>query len=44
LDKIVRTLRVKNANVPGTLGKLATNIGKVGGDIGNIATVHMGPH
>jgi len=44
MEKIVRTLRCKNANAPGTLGKLATAIGKVGVDIGNIATVHLGPH
>ena len=44
MDKIVRTLRCKNANIPGTLGKLATTIGKVGVDIGNITTVHLGPH
>ena len=44
MEKIVRTLRCKNANIPGTLGKLATAIGKAGLDIGNIATVHLGPH
>lgn len=44
MEKIVRTLRCKNANIPGTLGKLATTIGKVGVDIGNITTVHLGPH
>ena len=44
MEKIVRTLRCKNVNIPGTLGKLATAIGKVGLDIGNIATVHLGPH
>jgi len=44
MDKIVRTLRCKNVNIPGTLGKLATTIGKVGVDIGNITTVHLGPH
>ena len=44
MDKIVRTLRCKNTSVPGTLGKLATAIGKVGVDIGNIATVHLGSH
>ena len=44
MEKIVRTLRCKNANIPGTLGKLATAIGKAGIDIGNIATVHLGPH
>jgi malate dehydrogenase (oxaloacetate-decarboxylating) len=44
MDRIVRTLRCKNVNIPGTLGKLATAIGKVGVDIGNITTVHLGPH
>lgn len=44
MDKIVRTLRCKNANIPGTLGKLTTAIGKVGIDIGNVTTVHLGPH
>jgi malate dehydrogenase (oxaloacetate-decarboxylating) len=42
--KITRTLRCKNANIPGTLGKLATTIGKVGVDIGNITTLHLGHH
>ncbi|HEY4712561.1 MAG TPA: malic enzyme-like NAD(P)-binding protein, partial [Dehalococcoidia bacterium] len=42
--KIVRTLRCKNANIPGTLGKLATAIGSVGVEIGNITTVHLGHH
>ena len=42
--RIARTLRCKNANIPGTLGKLTTAIGKVGADIGNIATVHIGSH
>ncbi len=42
--KIDRTLRCKNAAIPGTLGKLATTIGKLGIDIGNIATVHVGHH
>jgi malate dehydrogenase (oxaloacetate-decarboxylating) len=42
--KIARTLRCKNANVPGTLGKLATTIGRAGVDIGNITTVHLGQH
>jgi malate dehydrogenase (oxaloacetate-decarboxylating) len=44
VEKIVRTIRFKNINTPGTLGKLATAIGKVGVDIGNITTVHLGPH
>jgi malate dehydrogenase (oxaloacetate-decarboxylating) len=42
--KIARTLRCKNANIPGTLGKLATTVGRVGVDIGNITTVHLGQH
>ncbi len=42
--RIVRTLRCKNANVPGTLGKLTTAIGKAGAEIGNIETVHLGHH
>src|SRR4030042_1627898 len=40
--QFTRTLRCKNLNVPGTLGKLATTIGKVGVDIGNLTTVHLG--
>ena len=40
--QFTRTLRCKNLNVPGTLGKLATAIGRVGVDIGNLATVHLG--
>jgi len=43
-SKIVRTLRCKNVTVPGTLGKLTTAVGRVGADIGNIATVHLGHH
>lgn len=42
--RIVRTLRCKNLNIPGTLGKLATAIGQVGAEIGTITTVHMGQH
>ena len=42
--RIVRTLRCKNINVPGTLGKLTTTIGQVGAEIGNIVTVHLGHH
>jgi malate dehydrogenase (oxaloacetate-decarboxylating) len=40
--QFARTLRCKNLNVPGTLGKLASTIGKVGVDIGNLTTVHLG--
>lgn len=39
---IVRTLRCKNINIPGTLGRLTTVIGKFNADIGNITTVHLG--
>jgi malate dehydrogenase (oxaloacetate-decarboxylating) len=42
--RIVRTLRCKNANIPGTLGKLTTTIGQGGAEIGNVETVHMGHH
>jgi malate dehydrogenase (oxaloacetate-decarboxylating) len=42
--RIVRTLRCKNLNVPGTLGQLTSVIGGLGGEIGNIATVHLGHH
>jgi len=44
MHKLVRTLRCKNAGIPGTLGKLTTAIGKLGVDIGNITTVHIGSH
>jgi len=42
--RIVRTVRCKNTNIPGTLGKLTTTIGQVGAEIGNIVTVHLGHH
>ncbi len=42
--KIARTLRCKNANIPGTLGRLTTAIGKCRADVGNITTVHFGSH
>lgn len=41
---IVRTLRCKNRSIPGTLGNLTTAIGRVGADIGNVTTVHLGHH
>lgn len=40
--EISRTLRCKNLNAPGVLGKLTTAIGKAGANIGNISTVHLG--
>ncbi|MFC1913716.1 NAD-dependent malic enzyme [Chloroflexota bacterium] len=42
--RIVRTLRCKNLNVPGTLGKLTSSIGKLRAEIGNITTVYLGHH
>jgi len=42
--RIVRTLRCKNLNVAGTLGKLTTAIGQAGVEVGNISTVHLGQH
>ena len=44
MEEIVRTIRCQNMNVPGTLGKVTTAIGKVGVSIGNITTLHMGSH
>ncbi len=38
----VRTIRFKNVNTVGILGKLTTAIGKTGTSIGEIKTVHMG--
>jgi len=42
--EVVRTLRCRNLNVPGTLGKLTTTIGRLGASVGNITTVHLGHH
>ncbi len=42
--ELSRTLRCKNVNAPGVLGKLTTAIGKAGANIGNIATVYLGHH
>jgi malate dehydrogenase (oxaloacetate-decarboxylating) len=40
--QIVRTIRFKNVNAIGILGKLTTAIGNTGTSIGEIKTVHMG--
>jgi len=40
---IIRTLRIETPSVPGNLGKVATVIGQVGGDIGEVQTVEIGP-
>jgi malate dehydrogenase (oxaloacetate-decarboxylating) len=39
---LVRTIRFKNVNAPGILGKITTAIGNTGTIIGNISTVHLG--
>ena len=38
---LIRTIQVRNENVPGVLGALATAIGQVEANIGNIVTVHI---
>lgn len=38
---LIRTIQVRNENVPGVLGALATVIGEGEANIGNIATVHI---
>lgn len=40
---IIRTLLVQTPSIPGNLGRVATAIGLAGGDIGEIATVKIGP-
>ena len=40
---IIRNLLVQTPSVPGNLGRVATAIGLAGGDIGEIATVKIGP-
>lgn len=38
---LIRTMQVRNDNVPGVLGALATAIGGAGANVGNIQTVHI---
>lgn len=38
---LIRTIQVRNENVPGVLGTLATAIGQAEANIGNIVTVHI---
>ncbi|GGE05051.1 putative NAD-dependent malic enzyme 1 [Marinithermofilum abyssi] len=40
---IIRTMLVETPSIPGNLGRLATAIGLVGVDIGEIETVQVGP-
>ena len=42
--RLIRTLRVRNDNVPGVLGTLTTALGNAGANIGNIQTVFLGQH
>ncbi|HVH06287.1 MAG TPA: ACT domain-containing protein, partial [Myxococcota bacterium] len=42
-DPLLRTLRCRNTNRPGILGRLATAIGSSGANIGDIRTVWSGP-
>ena len=40
--QLIRTLRCKDANVPGVMGRLTTALGAAGANIGNIRTVSLG--
>jgi len=42
-DRLLRTLRCRNKNRPGVLGRLATAVGNAGANIGDIRTVWVGP-
>ncbi len=42
-DRLLRTLRVRNEHRPGVLGRLASAIGAVGANLGDIRTVWVGP-
>lgn len=39
---MIRTLMIETPTVPGNLGKVATAIGVMGGDIGEVETVKVG--
>lgn len=41
-QRVIRTLRVKNLNVIGTLASLISAASEAGADIGNVRTVHLG--
>ena len=40
--RIVRTLRLRNENLPGVLGEVATAVGRAGGNLGDIRTIQRG--
>jgi malate dehydrogenase (oxaloacetate-decarboxylating) len=42
-EYLLRTLRCRNANRPGVLGRLATAMGTAGANLGDIRTVWVGP-
>ena len=42
-ERLLRTLRVRNEHRPGVFGRLATAIGSVGTNLGDIRTVWVGP-
>ncbi|MED3938718.1 NAD-dependent malic enzyme [Priestia megaterium] len=42
MNNLIRTLMVQTRTVPGNLGRVATAIGNVGGDIGEVETVKVG--
>lgn len=41
---IIRTLKIETPSLPGNLGKVATAIGRGGGDIGEVETIKVGPN
>lgn len=40
---IIRSLMVETPSIPGNLGRVTTAIGEVGGDIGDVETIKIGP-
>ncbi|KAF1679753.1 NAD-dependent malic enzyme [Bacillus sp. SKDU12] len=41
---MIRTMMIETPSVPGNLGRVATAIGLLGGDIGEVETVKVGPN
>lgn len=41
---MIRTLMIETPSVPGNLGRVATAVGVLGGDIGEVETVKVGPN
>lgn len=42
--RLIRTIRLRNENVPGVLGSWASKIGDLDANIGNVETVQIGMH